>query len=74
MYDPQFVDRLIGTVDRLETGVEPCSLKITTSKKIKGLLNSIQIESPLFKNPYAYNYEKIFIIKGCEQPSKRKVL
>ena len=74
LYDQQFVDRLVGTLGRLETGIESCPLKVTTFKKIKGLLNSIQIESPLFKNPYAYNYEKIFIIKGCNQPTKRNVL
>jgi hypothetical protein len=64
---------MLNTLKNIENGTESAPLKITSNKKITGLLSSILTEAPLAKSPYCFNQDIWFSPKGCKQPSKRNV-
>ena len=57
----------------MEKNKQEPQLKITTDKKIRGLLQSVLDEGDLWDDPRSYNLEKVFCGKGYSNPSKAQV-
>lgn len=73
LYDVDFVKEMLTNLTESESVTQPQSLKITTNKKIRGLLVSAIEESPLAKIPVSLNMERIFSRKMSQQPSKLEI-
>lgn len=60
-------------LEGIEKKTEAHDLKITTNKKIRGLVVSALEESFLMNHPVSYNLERVFTKKKHLQPSKVEI-
>lgn len=72
LYEPEFVRKVLDQLDQNEkTKEEERMPKITTFKKIRGLLNAVLVESPLAGDPRTFHLEKVFVKRGGVNISKK---
>ena len=73
LYNVDFLKASLENLELCQKDPENFPLKITTDKKIKGLLVACLNESILGSNPISYNIERTFIRKSHYIPSKLEI-